>query len=361
MICRTISYLNFRNIESARIDLEPGVNLFYGSNAEGKTNALEGIFLLAQGRSHRTVHEKEFIRQGESGAILRMVYADKIREQTLEMRFLGKGKKVCAKNGIYLKKMSEFIGNFRAVLFCPEHLSIVKNGPSERRSFADGGIAQLNPSHVVALQKYNSILSQRNRLIQGALRDRKLFDDTAELWSLQLSEVAEQVAATRAEYIRRIDSHVKEIMKDMTCGKEIPEIRYRKELSKEEYYRLFTENTERELRAGITLYGPHKDDIEILLNGQPARSYASQGQQRSLAVAMKLAEGEISMEDSGEYPVFLMDDLLSELDGNRSEYLLNAFTDRQVIITGCSKDSVSRFSGKGLFRVEKGRYTKISL
>ncbi len=360
MICRTISYLNFRNIENARIDLEPGVNLFYGSNAEGKTNALEGIFLMAQGRSHRTVHEKEFIRQGQNGAVLKMAYADRTREQTLEMRFLGKGKKICAKNGIYLKKMSEFIGNFRAVLFCPEHLSIVKSGPSERRGFADAGIAQLDATHVVALQKYNNILSQRNRLIQNAIYDKKVFDETVELWSMQLSEIAEKVSATRASYIKRIDARVKEIFGDMTSGREIPEIRYRKELSKEEYYRLFTENTERELRAGVTLYGPHKDDIEILLNGQSARSYASQGQQRSLAVAMKLAEGEISKEESGEYPVFLMDDLLSELDGKRSEYLLTAFDDRQVIITGCSKESVKQFSGKGLFRVEKGRYTKIS-
>ncbi|MBO5653243.1 MAG: hypothetical protein J6S44_03410, partial [Clostridia bacterium] len=137
------------------------------------------------------------------------------------------------------------------------------------------------------------------------------------------------------------------------------EISYKKALSAEEYYKLFTENTEREIRAGITLYGPHKDDVEILLGGLSARSFASQGQQRSLAVAMKLAEGEISKKESGEYPVFLMDDLLSELDGTRSEYLLSAFTDRQVIITGCTADAVQRFKGKGLFRVEKGRYTKI--
>ncbi|MBE6637873.1 MAG: DNA replication/repair protein RecF [Ruminococcaceae bacterium] len=360
MICRAVSYLNFRNIENARIELEPGVNLLYGSNAEGKTNALEGIYLLAQGRSHRTVHEKEFIKQGENAAALKMVYADRQREQVLEMRFIGKGRKTCSKNGVYLRKMSEFIGNFRAVLFCPEHLSIVKSGPSERRGFADGGIAQLFPAHVVALQKYNSILSQRNRLIQNAVYEKKAFDDTIEIWSKQLSEVAQTVSSMRASYVKRINEHVKNIFCDMTGGKEIPEIRYRKELSADEYYRLFSENLEREQRAGITLYGPHKDDIEILLNGQSARSYASQGQQRSLAVALKLAEGEISKEESGEYPVFLMDDLLSELDSRRSEYLLTAFDDRQVIITGCSRDTIQQFSGKGLFRVEKGRYTKLS-
>ena len=359
MICKKIYYSHFRNIESAVIEPEPGVNLLYGENAEGKTNALEGIYLLAQGRSHRTVHENEFIMQGSTGAVIQMIYRDAKRDQRLEMRFLGKGKKVCAKNGVYLKKMSEFIGNFRAVLFCPEHLSMVKSGPAERRAFADGGIAQLDASHVVNLQRYNSILAQRNQLIKSAATEKKAFEDTIRLWSEQLAEYAEKVGIARARYMERVDLHVKNIFDDMTCGREIPSFRCKKTLSRDEYYKVFTENIDKELRAGITLYGPHKDDIEIFLCGQSARSFASQGQQRSLAVAMKLAEGEISREVGGEYPVFLMDDLLSELDGKRSEYLLNTFHDRQVIITGCSAESVRQYAGKGLFRVEKGRYTKL--
>ncbi len=359
MICKKIYYSHFRNIESALIEPEPGVNLLYGENAEGKTNALEGIYLLAQGRSHRTVHENEFIMQGSAGAVIQMVYQDAKREQKLEMRFLGKGKKVCAKNGVYLKKMSEFIGNFRAVLFCPEHLMMVKSGPAERRAFADGGIAQLDANHVVNLQRYNSILAQRNQLLKNAAIQPKAFEETIRLWSLQLAEYAEKVSIGRSEYMEKVDFHVKNIFDDMTGGKEIPSFRCRKTLSRDEYYKIFTENIDKELRAGITLYGPHKDDIEIFLNGQSARSFASQGQQRSLAVAMKLAEGEISKEVGGEYPVFLMDDLLSELDGKRSEYLLNTFVDRQVIITGCSIENVRQYAGKGLFRVEKGRYTKL--
>ena len=359
MICQRIAFRNFRNIEKEEICLEPGVNLLYGDNAEGKTNALEGIYLLAQGRSHRTVHEKEFIRHGENFAALKMLYRDQNRSQTLEMRFMGKGKKACAKNGVYLRKMSEFIGNFRAVLFCPEHLAIVKSGPAERRAFVDGGISQLDSSYVTSLQKYNMILAQRNKLIASAAFDRTVFDSTAEIWARQLADAAHAVASKRLHYVGKVNESVKQILSDMTCGRESAEISYKKALSAEEYYKLFTENTEREIRAGITLYGPHKDDVEILLGGLSARSFASQGQQRSLAVAMKLAEGEISKKESGEYPVFLMDDLLSELDGTRSEYLLSAFTDRQVIITGCTADAVQRFKGKGLFRVEKGRYTKI--
>lgn len=359
MTAQRIAFRNFRNIEKEEIVLEQGVNLFYGDNAEGKTNALEGIYLMAQGRSHRTVHEKEFIRHGESFAALKLLYTDKNRAQTLEMRFMGKGKKACSKNGVYLRKMSEFIGNFRAVLFCPEHLSIVKSGPSERRSFVDAGISQLDGGYVALLQRYNNILAQRNKLLSTAVYDRTAFNATAEIWAQQLSEVAEQIGQKREQYVAEINEEVKIIFSDMTCGREIPCLSYKKALSKEEYFRLFTENVEREIRAGLTLYGPHKDDIEIILNDKIARSFASQGQQRSLAVAMKLSEGEISKRKSGDYPVFLMDDLLSELDGNRSEYLLNVFTDRQVIITGCSEDIVSQFKGKGLFRVEKGRYTKI--
>lgn len=361
MICKSISFLNFRNIENARLELEPGVNLLYGENAEGKTNALEGIYLFAQGRSHRTVHEKEFIRHGQDYAALRMVYEDSERQSTLDLRYLGKGKKACAKNGVYYKKMSEFIGSFRAVLFCPEHLSIVKSGPSERRAFVDGGIAQLNASHVAALQRYNNILAQRNRLLQTAFEKKSGFDETIEIWSMQLASLAEEIVKNRMEYIKMVDEMVKVVLSDMTGGRESTEISYKKPLGKDEYYKLLTENLEKEIRAGVTLYGPHKDDIEIQLNGESSRSFASQGQQRSIAVALKLAEGEISKRQSGEYPVFLMDDLLSELDAGRCHYLMNAFSDCQVIITGCSKENVKQFGGKGLFSVEKGRYTKIQI
>ena len=205
MICHKIAFRNFRNIEKEEISFEPGVNLLYGNNAEGKTNALEGIYLLAQGRSHRTVHEKEFIRHGESFAALKMLYSDQKRSQTLEMRFMGKGKKACAKNDVYLRKMSEFIGNFRAVLFCPEHLAIVKSGPAERRGFADAGISQLDSSYVACLQRYNNILAQRNKLLASAAFDRSVFNSTAEIWASQLSEAAQQVAQKRKEYIEKIE------------------------------------------------------------------------------------------------------------------------------------------------------------
>lgn len=357
MICQWVNYRNFRNIEAQTISFSPETNLILGVNAQGKTNALEGMYLCAQGRSHRTTHEKEFIRFGEQFAEVSLAYQDDRRENSLSIRYKG-GRKACEKNGVPLKKMSEFIGNFRAVLFTPEHLSIVKEGPALRRNFMDSALCQLSPAYVSSLQIYNRALLQRNKLLLSAQKGEETGNvkALAEVWSLQMAKEAALLSAQREKYIRDLEEIVQAIFSDMTSGREMPAITYGGQKSEEDFQALFTENLDREIRMGTTLYGIHKDDLSLSINGREARSYGSQGQQRSMALAMKLAEGELSKKQTGEYPVFLLDDILSELDATRRAYILSGIRGRQVILTAC-EDLTSSLSGScSIIRCENGRY-----
>lgn len=340
MICRKVIYRNFRNIAYAELQPSEGVTVLNGANGQGKTNTLEGIFLFAGGRSFRTVHENELVRFGEEFAQIDMIYHDGHRDCTMSLRFVPKaGKRFCRKNGVPLTKLSEMVGNFRAVLFCPEHLAIVRDGPAVRRRFLDTALSQTDAVYLRSLQKYNAVLNQRNALIKMARerRDDSIFLSTASLWSEQLAEEAEKISEKRSAYVEKLSDHVAAILSDMTCGREQVSLTYQVPRTKEEYLRLLTDNVERELRFGATLYGTHKDDILVHLGGKEARSFGSQGQQRSIALAMKIAEGELSREVTGEYPVFLFDDILSELDASRRAYLLSGMEGRQVIITSCDK------------------------
>ncbi len=338
MICRRIEYKNFRNIEYAVLEPSPGVTVLNGLNGQGKTNFLEGVFLFAGVRSFRTARENELVRFGSEFAEINMSFHDGKRNLNMTLRWLAEsGKRFCRINGVPITKLSETVGNFRAVLFCPGHLSVVKDGPSMRRRFLDSAISQIDSSYLRSLQKYNSVLAQRNALIKMS-RDRKddsLFLDTAEIWSEQLAKEAENISFKRNMYVEKLGVLVNGIVSDMTAGKESVSISYMFPKTYEEYRKLLTENMQRELRTGATLYGIHKDDLKIELCGNDARAFASQGQQRSIALAMKIAEGELSKEYGGEYPVFLFDDILSELDETRRKYLLSGVDGRQVIITSC--------------------------
>ncbi len=353
MICKKIIYKNFRNCERAVIEPDIRVTVLNGENGQGKTNFLEGIYLCATGKSFRTVHENELVRFGCDFGQVDMVFSDGKRDNTISFRLVPKlNKRFCKLNDVPITRLSEIVGKFRAVLFCPEHLSIVKDGPSVRRRFIDLALSQTDTEYLRSLQKYNSLLSQRNALIKMA-RDRRddgLFLNGERAWSEQLSSEAEIISQKRYEYTERLNDLVCQITSDMTAGKEITQLSYQTPRTREEFLSLLTENLERELHLGSTLYGTHKDDIIVTLNGKEARSFASQGQQRTIALAMKIAEGEISKEISGSYPVFLFDDILSELDDKRKDYLISGMGDRQVIITSCNRiDTPCK-----LYKVENG-------
>ena len=360
MICRKVVYKNFRNIEYASVQPAESVTVFNGLNGQGKTNILEGIYFFAGGRSFRTVHENELVRFGADYGQIEMTFFDGKRENEMLFRFVPRiGKRFCSLNGVPITRLSEVVGKFRSVLFCPEHLSIVKDGPSVRRKFIDHALSQTDTDYLRSLQRYNALLSQRNALIKMA-RDRR--DDNlfllSDVYAEQLASEAEIISEKRDLFISRLSIVTDEIISDMTAGKESSKLFYQVRKTREEYLSLLTENRDRELRFGATLYGTHKDDIEIMLNGREARSFASQGQQRSVALSMKIAEGELSREVSGTYPVFLFDDILSELDEKRRAFLQNEMNSRQVIMTTCEKEGLSKAHGVYVINVVAGEYRK---
>ncbi len=354
MICRRVEYRDFRNITQAVLEPSPDVTVLNGLNGQGKTNFLEGVFLFAGVRSFRTAHENELVRFGAPFAELKLFFHNGRREMNMTLRWLAEsGRRFCRLNGVPITRLSETVGNFRAVLFCPSHLSIVREGPPMRRRFLDSAISQTDPSYLRSLQKYNAVLAQRNALIRMSRerRDDGLFLNNAEPWSEQMAEEAERISRKREEYTGRLAEQAAVILSDMTAGRETVGISYQTPRSREEYFKLLTENLQRELRAGFTLYGVQKDELKITLCGNEAKAYASQGQQRSIALAMKIAEGELSKEYGGEYPVFLFDDILSELDETRRQYLLKGVTGRQVLITSCDRVETEA----KVLRIEGGR------
>ena len=368
MECNKIKIQNFRNIEAAEIEFDRGVNILAGDNAQGKTNLLEAIGFTALGKSFRTSHEEEMIRFGEEMAEISLDFTDSVRRQNITVRMMKGHRRRIEHNRVKVSRLSDIVGAFRTVLFCPEHLSLIKDGPAERRNYLDIAISQLYPVYLKSLQRYNQILKQRNQLIRRAEEDRKTFCDTVEFWSRQLASEAAVIARYRVQYLKKAEEHICACFAEMTDSREAPIVVYAGASHKapEEYldiketervyFELLMSHHDREIGAGSTLWGIHKDDIEISINGKPARAFASQGQQRSLALAMKLAEGEVCAEICGEKPVFLFDDVFSELDASRRAYLSGKMRDRQVIITTCEPSGIT---GGKMIKVEKGTYKEL--
>ena len=370
MQCNRIEVRNFRNIEAACVDFTPGVNVLVGDNAQGKTNLLEAIYLCALGKTFRQAKDTELVRFGQEECSIVQHFSDSHREQSVEMQLFSstKSRRRVYHNGVSLARTSQLLGNFRVVLFCPEHLSLVKEGPGERRNFLDVAISQLHPAYVRSLQKYNQLLKQRNSLLKLAETDRKTFDDTVELWSIQLAHEAAYIASIRYAYVQKLNEYVGAFFTGMSGERESVCVQYKgtahvednmyadREFCERAFLRLYMSHHDREIAAGSTLWGIHRDDLEILLNGKYARIFASQGQQRSIALAMTMAEGEISREiGDKEYPVFLFDDVLSELDASRRAYLLSEICDRQVIMTSCEEHLSG---GQNIVLVKGGTYQR---
>ncbi len=375
MYCQKAALKNFRNIKEAQIEFSEGINILVGENAQGKTNLLEALFYASVCRSFRATNTAEMIKFGENSAEISIDYKQsaKTRTDRLCYKLSCDKKRTVQKNNLKVERLSDIIGSFRAVLFCPEHLSLIKDGPSERRSYLDIAISRISPKYIHSLQRYNYFLKQRNSLIKSAYNDRAVFDATVSLWSEKMAEEAAIISKERASFVKRVEKLSCEYFAEMTKEKEVVSMIYKgsanldeddyynTERVKEKYFSLLMSAHDREIAIGSTLYGIHKDDIDIRLNQKSARSYASQGQQRSLALAMKLSEGEICKEMLGDYPVFLFDDVLSELDDIRRDYLiLNATneTEKQLIITTCERKFVEGIKANKIISVKDGRYTE---
>lgn len=346
---------NFRNIRDGKFDFTGGLNLIKGNNAQGKTSVLEAIYIFARGRSFRTNKEAEIIAFDSQTADIEIQYEDNERKNLMSVKYDRDGIRKLFKNGIQVRLSSEFLGNFRAVLFTPDHLSLIKNAATDRRLFMDIAMSQTDPKYITRLKRYSILLAERNSLLKSRGADSResmiLFEALAE----QMAPIAAAITVKRFLFCDSLTEHIKKYFEKMTDGAEITETEYESCLSadkdvlrdenavRELYERKLKDNIMREINAASSLYGPHKDDIDIKLNGYSSRKFCSQGQQRSLAIALKLAEGDISAEATGEYPVYLLDDISGELDSKRNGFFMSQLTDRQIIITSCTAKGGKKF------------------
>ncbi len=363
MILNRLRAENYRNILSANLSFENGVNLLFGENAQGKTNALECIYSFARGKSFRGTSDGDLVRFGARGFSSEITFTNRERQQTLSYCYED-GERKRLRNGVSLTKQTDMIGHFRAVLFYPEHLQLIKGGPSERRSFLNVAISQCYPAYMKLYADYNRVLENRNCLLK--LAQKGLVCDKAELdsWTEALCSSAAAVLTYRRLYLEKLGEFASPLLSDISGKKESLSLSYESDVSetnendiRDAYRILFEKNQTREIAAGCSLFGVHRDDLGVFLNGISARSFASQGQQRSIVLALKLAEGEVSKSLTGEYPVFLFDDVLSELDEHRRAYVLSDPGDRQFILTAC-EDSGFDLGSVNMLLVSEGVFTK---
>ena len=363
MIIRGFRAQNFRNIEKCSLEFDDKVNLLLGENAQGKTNAIEGIYLFARGKSFRRADEKDLVRFGSEGFNISIDYEDKDGRNTLEYAVYGRERRR-KKNGYKIDKIKEMLGNFKAVLFYPDDLGLVKDSPEERRSFLNVAISQCYDIYITYYSNYKKALENRNCLLKFASKGMYVDENELISWSYYMAEYASYIHLMRKEYIEKLSEYSKKIMADISSGKEELELSYKSDLSQslckrdeieKEYRRIFTAEIEREKIVGSSLYGVHRDDLVININGKSARLFASQGQQRSIVLALKLGEGEVNRDICGEYPVFLFDDVLSELDEGRKKFVLDGIGEKQIIITSCEKDS-DGLTAKNKIEVNSGAY-----
>ena len=362
MKINSVKLNNFRNISSLELCAHEGVNVIYGENAQGKTNILESIWLFTGCKSFRGAKDNDFIKFNEEFTKINLEFCDNIRDKKSEIIISSKKKNVSL-NGVPLKSSSELIGSFYAVIFSPSHLSLIKDGPTQRRRFLDTALCQLKPSYAEHLAGYKRALIQRNALLKDLHLSPQLYD-MLDTWDDQLARYSAAVISERLKYIEILSQYSEEIYRGISENKETFSISYSRNdiddinISVRDLYLSELENIKKVRKEDVlyrtTTTGPHRDDIEILINGVSARSFGSQGQQRSCALALKLGESEIIKKITGETPVALLDDVMSELDEKRQDYVLNHINDRQVFLTCCDPSQVLRLCGGKSFMINGG-------
>ncbi len=346
---------NFRNYKQQEIKLEENINIFYGENAQGKTNIIEAIFLSSMGKSFRAKKDKEMINLNSENAEVEIEYQKSDRDGKIKIE-LGK-KKIIYQNGIKIKKLSELLGIINIVIFTPDDIHILKGGPQNRRKFLDIMISQLKPNYMYHLNLYLKTLEQRNNYLRQIREERK-DENLLEIWDEKLAEHAIIIYQYREEYIKKIKEKIKKIHGEITNQKEEIEIEYISECkSKEEYLKLLKERRKLDIIKGFTTKGIHRDDFVIYINKKQIDIYGSQGQHRTAILSLKLSELNIVKEEIGENPILLLDDFMSELDEKRIKSFLEKIEDTQVIITVTQKIKVENKKVL-IYNVKEGKLEK---
>ena len=332
MYISTLKLENVRNYDSLDLEFSPGTNLFYGDNAQGKTNILEAVYFCGTTRSHRTARDSELIRFGAQEAHLRMEMNRETAAYRIDVHLKSGRAKGIAINGVPIRKAQELIGLGHFVFFSPEDLGIIKNGPSERRRFLDMELCQLDRIYVSSLASYNRVLQQRNRLLKD-LSFRPQDMGTLDVWDEQLVRYGSVLIRSREKFVERLGEIIRPIHRKLSGGREEMETGYEKNTDIDGFAENVRKCREKDLLLKTTGCGPHRDDLSFSVNGIDIRKYGSQGQQRSAALSLKLAEISLVKESTGDLPVLLLDDVLSELDTSRQRHLLDSIGSIQTFIT----------------------------
>ena len=350
-----IKLKNFRNYTEQEIELNPHINVFYGDNAQGKTNILEAIFISGFGKSFRTSKEKEMIKLGEDFLETNIFY-DK-SDRSGKIKIIIADKKQVEVNGVKIKKLSELIGNLNLVIFTPDDIQILKNGPAERRRFLDMMIGQLRPNYVHNLNLYLKTLEQRNNYLRQ-IKELNKPENMLEIWNEKLANHAQIIYDYRREFVDKILNKIIDIHKNITDNLEEINIKYISDFKdRESYIKRLNEKVENDVYKGYTSSGIHRDDFEVYLNGKNINLYGSQGQFRTAILSLKLAELYVIYDEIGEYPILLLDDFMSELDEKRRRKFVENITDAQVILTGTHKLLLENFN-YNIYNVKDGQVKK---
>ena len=365
MIVKRITLDFFRNYLHLECAFSPATNVIYGENAQGKTNLLEAVAYLSTASSHRARYDRELIQFGVDHAFVKAEVSARGRDFTLEAR-LGRGvRRQLYSNGVRLKSAGELSGVLNTVLFCPEDLYLIREGAATRRRFLDGCICQLRPKYAEALAEYRRLYEHKVRILRDWEEHPSLLD-TLDEFNLRMAQTGALLIHYRAHFIRRLQEVVPPIHSDFSGGRERLDLRYETvktvtdpEAPMRDILSQLLEHQEShrqaELESRQCLSGPHKDDLAVDLDGVSAKTYASQGQTRTAALSLKLGCREIFFHDTGEWPVLLLDDVLSELDHRRQEFVLNRIAGGQVFITCCEDDRLEGLGEGSTFHIHNGR------
>lgn len=371
MYLENLSLKDFRNFSELKVDFDPNVNIFVGSNAQGKTNLLEAIYFLALTRSHRTSSDRELINFGAKNATLEgMVHKSQV-EVALKLRLTSKGKMAWV-NRLQQHKLSRYVGQMNAILFSPEDLALVKGGPALRRRFMNLEFSQVNPEYLYFSSQYQQVLQQKNNYLKQLASGKANDQVFLEVLSDQLAAIASEIIIRRYRYINFLNSYAQDAHRQISDEQEELAVQYHPSVSNlnqgddikiihQKVLASFQKNKAAEIRLGSTLSGPHRDDMIFLINGKNAREFASQGQQRTIALSLKLAEIQLVHQLTNEYPILLLDDVMSELDHKRQSNLLNYIHGKtQTFITTTDLVGISweKIKAPKIFQIKSGEIVK---
>ena len=359
MVIKSLKLKNYRNYELLDLSFDPKTNILYGDNAQGKTNILEALYLSGTTKSHRGTKDRDLIQFGYDESHLETIVEKRGTQFQIDMHLKKNSPKGIAINKMPIRKASELFGIIHFVFFSPEDLNIIKDGPSGRRRFIDLELSQLDKVYLSNLSNYNRIINQRNSLLKELYRQESLIE-TLDIWDMQLAEYGSRVMEGRRQFVGQVNSIIGDIHEKLTGGRERISLSYESSIGEMSLEQALKKNRERDIRMKSTSVGPHRDDLCFLAGDLDIRKFGSQGQQRTAALSLKLSEIELVKELIKDTPILLLDDVLSELDKHRQNYLLDSIHDIQTVITCTGLDEFvnHRFSINKIFHVRSGSVTK---